>query len=154
MEILLKAAEKFKLKNTYIGLPSDSVLKNPPANTGDMGSIPGLGGSQMPQDDRAGSSQLLSQRSARAAATEPMCPRAHAPREKPLQWEACGSQLESGPCSRQLEKAPAQQQRRTSAATNKQTKRNAYKVPEACHNCPMLITVRCPQLFFLALYSL
>ena len=26
-----------------LGFPGDSVVKNPPANAGDMGSIPGLG---------------------------------------------------------------------------------------------------------------
>ena len=30
------------------GLPGDSVVKNPPANAGDMGLIPGLGRSHMP----------------------------------------------------------------------------------------------------------
>ena len=29
--------------------PGGSVVKNPPANTGDMGSIPGLGRSHMPR---------------------------------------------------------------------------------------------------------
>ena len=33
----------------YIGLPWGPVVKNPPANTWDMGSIPGLGRSHMPQ---------------------------------------------------------------------------------------------------------
>ena len=28
--------------------PGGAVVKNPPANAGDTGSIPGLGGSQMP----------------------------------------------------------------------------------------------------------
>ena len=35
----------FKVK----GFPSGSVVKNPPANAGDMGSIPGPGRSCMPQ---------------------------------------------------------------------------------------------------------
>ena len=30
------------------GFPGDSVVKNPPANAGDMGLIPGLGRSHMP----------------------------------------------------------------------------------------------------------
>ena len=33
------------------GFPGGSVVKNPPANAGDRGSIPGLGGSHMPQSD-------------------------------------------------------------------------------------------------------
>ena len=36
-------------KNTCMGdFPGGAVIKNPPANAGDTGSIPGLGGSQMP----------------------------------------------------------------------------------------------------------
>ena len=33
------------------GFPGGSVVKNPPANAGDMGSIPGLGRSHMPWSD-------------------------------------------------------------------------------------------------------
>ena len=31
------------------GFPGGSVVKNPPVSAGDMGSLPGLGGSHMPQ---------------------------------------------------------------------------------------------------------
>ena len=31
--------------------PGGTVVKNPPANAGDMGSSPGLGGSHMPQSN-------------------------------------------------------------------------------------------------------
>ena len=37
------------MKNTYWDFPGGTVVKNPPANTGDMGSIPGLGRSHMPR---------------------------------------------------------------------------------------------------------
>ena len=37
---------------------------------------------------------------------KPECPRARGPQEKPLQWEAHASQLESSPGSPQLEKSP------------------------------------------------
>ena len=33
------------------GFPGGSVVKNPPANVGDMGSIPDSGGSLMPQSN-------------------------------------------------------------------------------------------------------
>ena len=33
----------FPLPTTQMGFPGDSVGKNPPANAGDSGSIPGLG---------------------------------------------------------------------------------------------------------------
>ena len=34
---------KFFCLSTYVGFPDGSVVKNPPANAGDMDSIPGLG---------------------------------------------------------------------------------------------------------------
>ena len=40
---------KFYVKTLNEGLPSGQVVKNPPANAGDTGSIPGLGGSHVPQ---------------------------------------------------------------------------------------------------------
>ena len=36
----------FKIDNQ--GFPGGAVVKNPPANAGDMGSIPGLGRSHVP----------------------------------------------------------------------------------------------------------
>ena len=42
---ILKAPLK---KKNLLGSPGGAVVKNPPANAGDGGSIPGLGGSQMP----------------------------------------------------------------------------------------------------------
>ena len=39
-------------KNAYLrDFPGGAVVKNPPANAGDMGSIPGPGGSHMPQSN-------------------------------------------------------------------------------------------------------
>ena len=38
---------KMQFKNTYTGFPGGAVVKNPPANAGDTGSIPGLGISHM-----------------------------------------------------------------------------------------------------------
>ena len=42
------------------GFPGGSVVKNPSANAGDTGSIPGLGRSHMPQSNWALAPQLLS----------------------------------------------------------------------------------------------
>ena len=36
------------MKNPGSGFPGGAVVKNPPANAEDMGSIPGLGRSHMP----------------------------------------------------------------------------------------------------------
>ena len=37
-----------KVKTTMRGFPGGTVVKNPPANTGDTGLSPGLGRSHMP----------------------------------------------------------------------------------------------------------
>ena len=42
------------------GFPGGAVVESLPANAGDMGSSPGLGGSHMPQSNWAHASQLLS----------------------------------------------------------------------------------------------
>ena len=45
-------SEGFISFKSYIqDLPAGPVVKNPPANAGDMGSIPGLGRSHMPRGD-------------------------------------------------------------------------------------------------------
>ena len=71
------------------------MVKNPPANTGDTGSIPGPGRSHMPWSNKVCAPQLLSLRSRahepqllslRAKTAESRAPGAHAlPQEKPLQ---------------------------------------------------------------------
>ena len=38
----------FLFKNNYLDFPGGPVIKNPPANTGDMGLSPGPGRSHMP----------------------------------------------------------------------------------------------------------
>ena len=44
-----KWARKFPLLKLPLDFPGDGVVKNPPANAGNMGSIPGLGRIHMPQ---------------------------------------------------------------------------------------------------------
>ena len=39
-----------KFKNIFEGFPGGAVVKNLPANAGDTGSSPGLGGSHMPRN--------------------------------------------------------------------------------------------------------
>ena len=70
-------------------------MKNPPANVGDTGSIPGPGRSHMPWSNKARVPQLLSLHSRarkpqllspHTTTTEARVPRAHAPQqEKPQQ---------------------------------------------------------------------
>ena len=45
------------------GFPGGAVVKNPPANAGDMGLSPGPGSSHMPRSNEAREPQLLSLRS-------------------------------------------------------------------------------------------
>ena len=64
------------LKSQERGFPDGAVVRNPPANAGDRGSSPGLGGSHMPWSGWAREPQL---RSLRATATGPVHPGARAP---------------------------------------------------------------------------
>ena len=89
------------LKNLLWGFPGGAVVESPPANAGDTGSGPGLGGSHMPRSDSAREPQLLSLRvwSLCSAAGEAAIVRG--PR----------TAVKSGPCSPQLEEALAQKRR-------------------------------------------
>ena len=48
------------IKIQYLGFPGGAVVENLPANAGDAGSSPGLGGSHMPRSNWACEPQLLS----------------------------------------------------------------------------------------------
>ena len=52
----------YQQRYTLLGFPGGAVVKNLPANAGDMGSSPGLGRSHMPRSDWAREPQLLSLR--------------------------------------------------------------------------------------------
>ena len=87
------------------GFPGGAVVESLPANAGDAGSSPGLGGSRMPRSDWAREPQLLSLRvwslcSATGEATIVGGPR---------------TAMKSGPHLPQLEKALAQKQRPNTA---------------------------------------
>ena len=84
------------------------MVKNPPANAGDMGSSPGLGGSHMPRSNWAREPQLLSLR------VWSLC---SATREAAIVTGLCTA-MKSGLRSPQLEKALAQK-RRNNTAINK-----------------------------------
>ncbi|KAJ8794346.1 hypothetical protein J1605_019008 [Eschrichtius robustus] len=89
------------------GFPGGAVVESLPANAGDTGSSPGLGGSHMPRSDWVREPQLLSLRvwslcsATREAAT------VKGPR----------TAMKSGPRSPQLEKALAQKRRPSTAKT-------------------------------------
>ena len=52
-------ALRLLFKNHLEDFPGGAVVKNPPANAGDMGSSPGPGGSHMPRSNWARAPQLL-----------------------------------------------------------------------------------------------
>ena len=88
-----------------LGFPGGAVVENLPANEGDMGSGPALGGSHMPRSDWAREPQLLSLR------VWSLC---SATREAAIVRVPCTA-MKSGPHLPQLEKALAQKQRPNTA---------------------------------------
>ena len=100
--------EIFSLKESHEGFPGGAVVESPPANAGDTGSSPGLGGSHVPRSGWAREPQLLSLRvwSLCSAAREAAIVRG--PR----------TAMRSGPRLPKLEKALAQK-RRPNTAINK-----------------------------------
>ena len=96
------------LKNVKGGFPDGAVVGNLPANAGDTGSDPGLGGSHMPRSNCAREPQLLSLR------VWSLC---SATREAAI-VRGLRIVMKSGPRLPQLEKALAQK-RRPNTAKNK-----------------------------------
>ena len=92
-----------------VGFPGGAVVENLPANAGDTGSSPGLGGSHMPRSNWAREPQLLSLR------VWSLC---SATREAATVRAPCTA-MKSGPCSPQLEKALAEKRRPNTAINNK-----------------------------------
>ena len=100
---------KCALKNVYWGFPGGAVVEYLPANAGDTGSSPGLGGSHMPRSNWAREPQLLSLRVWRLCS---------ATREVAIVRGLCTA-MKSSPRSPQLEKALAQKRRPNTAKNNK-----------------------------------
>ena len=100
-----KKSSHLEKKKKFKGFPGGAVVENLPANAGDTGSRPGLGGSHMPRSGWAREPQLLSLRvwslcsATREAAT------VRGPR----------TAMKSGTRSPQLEKALAQKRRPNTA---------------------------------------
>ena len=90
------------------GFPVGAVVENLPANAGDTGSSPGLGGSHMPRSNWAREPQLLSLRIWSLCSATREAAIVRGPR----------TAMKSGPHLPQLEKALAQK-RRPSTAKNK-----------------------------------
>ena len=73
--------DKTRRKNLSLGFLGGSVVKNPPANAGDLGSIPDLGRAHGPWSNHAPVPQLLSlcSRAQEPQLLKPMCPGTCAP---------------------------------------------------------------------------
>ena len=86
-----------KLREPQQGFLGGSGAKNPPANAGDPGSIPGLGKLHMQQNNQARVPTIEPVlQSLRVTTTEPTCPRPVPTREVtaarsrlPLVWASC-----------------------------------------------------------------
>ena len=98
--IIAKNQKQPKCPSTseWRGFPGGTVVKNLPANAGDMGSSPGLGRSHMPQSGQAREPQLLSLRIWSLCSTMGEATTVRGP---------CTA-MKSGPCSLELEKALTQ----------------------------------------------
>ena len=92
----------------YRGFPGGAVVESLPANAGDAGSGPGLGGSHVPRSGWAREPQLLSLRVWSLCSAE----------GEAAMVRGLRSAMKSGPHLQQLEKALAQK-RRPSTAKNK-----------------------------------
>ena len=90
------------------GFPGSAVVESLPANAGDTGSSPGLGGSGVPRSNWAREPQLLSLRVWSLCSATREASMVRGPR----------TAMKSGPRSPQLEKALAQK-RRPNTAKNK-----------------------------------
>ena len=100
-----------KPKVILSGFPGGAVVGSRPANAGDAGSGPGLGGSHMPRSGWARGPQLLSLCSATGEATMVGSPR---------------TAKKGGPCLPQLEKDLAQK-RRPNTTKDKEKNKNKNK---------------------------
>ena len=89
----------------FRGFPGGAVVESPPANAGDTGSSPGLGGSRVPRSDWAREPQLLSLRVWSLCSAAGGAAMVRGPR----------TAMKSGPHLPQLEKALAQKQRPNTA---------------------------------------
>ena len=94
-----------KSKPGIMGFPGGAVVENLPANAGDMGSSPGLGGSHVPRSDWTREPQLLSLRVWSLCSTTREAATVRGPR----------TAMKSGPHLPQLEKALAQKRRPNTA---------------------------------------
>ena len=97
--------------------PGGAVVKNPPANAGDIGSSPGLGRSHMQRSNKAHAPQLLSlcSRACEPQLLKPACLEPVLCNKRSHHKRNPRTATKSGPCSLQLEKARAQQQRPNAA---------------------------------------
>ena len=98
---MIRSAKNYTKKKKKLGFPGGAVVGSPPANAGDMGSSPGLGGSRVPRSNSARGPQLLSLRVWSLCSATGEAATVRGPR----------TVMKSGPHSPQLERALAQKRR-------------------------------------------
>ena len=94
-------SNRIRIKTPGLGFPGGAVVENLPANAGDSGSSPGLGGSHMPRSRWAREPQLLSLRVWSLCSATREAAIVRGPR----------TAMKSGPRLQQLGRALAQKQR-------------------------------------------
>ena len=96
------------IESTKLGFPGGAVVESLPANAGDTGSSPGLGGSHMPRGNWAREPQLLGLRVWSLCSATGEAAMVRGPR----------TAMKGGPRLPQLEKALAQKRRPNTATNN------------------------------------
>ena len=105
LDLLPVTAEISYIKEILWGFPGGAVVESLPADAGDTGSSPGLGGSHVPRSGWAREPQLLSLRVWSLCSTTREAAMVRGPR----------TAMKNGPDLPQLEKALAQKQRPNTA---------------------------------------
>ena len=120
------------IKRNNQGFPGGSVVKNPPANAGDTGSIPGPGRPHTPQTTKPHShcAWALSPRLTATEALEPPSP--HSAREGATATRSPRRAAREGPASATGGKLA--QQRRPSRDKNHKQTQSVFKKQTYCNN--------------------
>ena len=117
----LKPVRMADIKNQEPDFPGGTEVKNPLANAGDPGSIPGLGRFYMPRRNEAHEPQLQ----------KPTCPSPCSATREATMMRCSSTAMKSSPRALQLEKAHTQQWR-PNAAKNKIKESKKEKARAQC----------------------
>ena len=104
-------------QKSLLGFPGDSMVKNPPASVGDMGSIPNSRRFYIPQSNQVQVSQLLSVHSKplELQLWKPTCPRDFAPTREATEMRSPYTATREQPPLATAREKPTQQWRPSTA---------------------------------------